>query len=486
MGQPCRFGTIKVGLLYRRDAVVIKSKNASGKPEDFPNRSEAGEGTMTQIAQQHDVVSVPREESWGRRHFALLLVSGFYAFAALDRGIISLVLDKIRTEFGLTDTNFSAIIGFGFSIPQILLALPVARFVDRASRKWVVIISATVWSGATVLTAAASNVTQLLASRILVGAGESANSVYHSIISDLYDKNHRSSAIGVYYGMAALVTAIWFWLGGYIAQHYGWRWTVIVAGAPGLVLVAIVCLWFRDPVRGVTDGQKDTAEAPPFWTTVAFLLEQRTYLYMVLGNFIFGLGFGVLLFWYPAFLQRVHGVSQTSTGFYSGFLGFGAASFIGYLVGGLIVTELSQRDERWRAGYAVAALLLFAPAVLFGAFGTNLAISVTCFCIAFFLQSSMLGGIVALTQNVMQPRMRGTGAAFFNVISGLSALGIAPGLAGWMNDLLKPQFGAESVRYSFLLPVVFALIAAFVFFLATRSSEADIAKIKMDVPTRNA
>lgn len=417
-------------------------------------------------------VRAPHTAGWFEKHYPLLLISALYSFAALDRGILSLVVDQVKRDLVISDAMFGTIAGLGFALPQFLLALPVARLVDRGNRKKIVLASVLVWSGATAAGGAAMNAMHLLLSRIAVGAGESSNSVYHSMISDLYDRHRRPKALGVYYAMSALVSLLCFGLGGLIAQHFGWRWTLFAAGVPGLMLAVAVALWLRDPPRGQVDGIADGA-APSLGVTLRFLLGQRTYLLMIFGNVVLGLGYGVLLFWYPAFLGRIHDLSPAMVGIYSG-SGIGLASLVGYLAGGVIVSRLAERDERWRANYPALALTVFSLALLAGAWTDSLPLAIAFFSLAFFAQASMLSGIIALTQSVLPPRMRGTGAAIFNVCSGAAALGLAPFWSGLVNDMLTAEFGAGAIRYSFVVAALVALVSAVVFQRASGRVVADL------------
>ena len=189
---------------------------------------------------------------------------------------------------------------------------------------------------------------------------------------------------------------------------------------------------------------------------------------IVAGNFLFGLGYGALMFWYPAFLMRVHGQSTVSAGMFVG-IGMGLGALLGYLFGGWAIGRLVLRDERRRAGYPALAMLLFAPLTVIGASTANVAVAVGAFSLAFLLQASMLSGIAALTQSALHPRMRGTGAAVFNVVSGLNAVAIAPAWSGWLNDRLQPVYGQDSVRYCLFAAAVAALVAA-CFYLLARST----------------
>jgi MFS family permease len=47
-----------------------------------------------------------------------------------------------------------------------------------------------------------------------------------------------------------------FLIGGYVASQFGWRSTFFVAGAPSLLLAALVLASFREPRRGATEGHE--------------------------------------------------------------------------------------------------------------------------------------------------------------------------------------------------------------------------------------
>jgi MFS family permease len=411
-----------------------------------------------------------------RPHYVLILVSALYSFAALDRSILSLLVDPICRDLGLSDGEFGLLIGLGFAGTQFLFALPVARWIDTGDRRLIIVISVTIWSGATILSGFVTSATQLLLCRMGVGMGESSNSVYHSVISDVYRKERRPRAVAFYYAMSAAVSIVGFAIGGWLAQKYGWRWTLIAAGLPGLLLALLVRLTMSDPARGGAEVRQVDAGIISVRKTLTFIAEQKTYLLMVAGNVVLGLGWGTVLFWYPAFLARVHGLGGVEIGLFVG-LGTGLAAFFGYFLGGYAVERLSQIDERWRSGYPALALVIMAPLIAAGAWVPNAYLAIAAFTLATLFQASILSGIIALTQSVLAPRMRGLGAAIFNMCSGLSALGLAPLWSGILNDKLTPVFGDQAVRYSFFSAVVAGLGAACLFWLARKPLIGDLQRI---------
>lgn len=213
----------------------------------------------------------PRASRAGRIQL-LFLMSSLYAFAALDRTVLSLLVNQIGGELTISDAEFAMIIGLSFSVPQIMLALLRTRLVDRGSRKLIVTLSVTVWSGATVLSSLAGSAAQLLARRVAVGAGEASDSVYPSIISDLFGRGERGLANSVYSAKAAVVSIVGLAGGGWIAQHYGWRMTLVAAGLPALLLMLVTAFRFVDPRRGGSEAVPlADLQLPPVGETLGFI-----------------------------------------------------------------------------------------------------------------------------------------------------------------------------------------------------------------------
>src|SRR3546814_9008313 len=76
--------------------------------------------------------------------------------------------------------------------------------------------------------------------------------------TDYCRPGERASAVGLWYMSAGVGTLIAYMAGGYIAQHYGWRWVFIAAGIPGILIAIVLLLTVREPVRG---GMDDDAKA---------------------------------------------------------------------------------------------------------------------------------------------------------------------------------------------------------------------------------
>src|SRR5260370_15452874 len=166
-----------------------------------------------------------------RRYYVLGLLTVVYALNFLDRTIFNVLIEPIKKEFLLSDTAMGLLAGFGFVLFYSLLGIPVARVADRLNRRNIVALAFAFWSAMTFLCGMASSVGTLALARIGVGIGESAGTpASQSILADLFDKNERPRALGVYAIATYLGVFLGYFIGGYVNQHTGWGVGVFGAG----------------------------------------------------------------------------------------------------------------------------------------------------------------------------------------------------------------------------------------------------------------
>jgi MFS family permease len=269
-----------------------------------------------------------------RRYYVLALLTAVYALNFLDRTIFNVLIEPIKKEFTLSDTTMGLLAGFGFVLFYSLLGIPIARVADRLSRRNIVALAFAFWSAMTFLCGMASSVASLAIARIGVGIGESAGTpASQSMIADLFDKNERPRALGIYAIGTYLGVFLGYFIGGYVNQHYGWRMAFFSAGLPGIALAAILWLTIAEPKRGA-NAEVFTPE--PIGPTLGFLASQKSFIIVLIGFCLTTYTNYATAAWIPPFMARVHHLSSAEIGTYAGtFKGlFGMA---GTLVGGLMV-----------------------------------------------------------------------------------------------------------------------------------------------------
>ena len=406
-----------------------------------------------------------------RRYYVLGLLTAVYALNFLDRTIFNVLIEPIKKEFALSDTMMGLLAGFGFVLFYSLLGIPIARVADRLNRRNIVAVAFAFWSAMTFLCGMATSVTSLALTRIGVGIGESAGTpASQSIVADLFNKNERPRALGIYAIGTYLGVFLGYFIGGYVNQHYGWRMAFYTAGLPGIALAAVLWLTISEPRRG---AMAETFTPEPIGPTLGFLASQKTFIIVLVGFCLTTYTNYATSAWIPPFLARVHHLSSVEIGTYAGTFK-GLCGMAGTLIGGLAVAQISKQDDRWK---------LWAPAIMSGLAGPVFAVCmltqdfttmVAALAATSFLVGFHLGPIFAIAQTVAKPSMRALASAIILLTATCFGQGVGPLVVGMINDALKNDYGANAVRYSLLSAAVTTTLGALLFVWAARSIRDDI------------
>jgi MFS transporter, Spinster family, sphingosine-1-phosphate transporter len=106
------------------------------------------------------------------RTYLLVVLCTILASNYLDRMTLGLVLEDIRKELSLSDTQLGLLTGIAFALFHAVLGIPIARWADRGNRVTIISITAILWGAAMALCGAAANFVQLLITRIFTAVGE--------------------------------------------------------------------------------------------------------------------------------------------------------------------------------------------------------------------------------------------------------------------------------------------------------------------------
>ena len=92
--------------------------------------------------------------SWPRpavAWFAVGVLVLAFIFSIADRIIIGLMVDPIKADLGLTDSDMGLMMGPAFALFYALMGLPIGRMVDKRSRTLIVSAGIFLWSIMTAL-----------------------------------------------------------------------------------------------------------------------------------------------------------------------------------------------------------------------------------------------------------------------------------------------------------------------------------------------
>jgi len=404
-----------------------------------------------------------------RRWLMLAILFLVGTSSATDRVVISVLLQPIKAEFGISDTWLGLLTGMSFALLYSVLGLPIARWADRGDRRLLITIALTVWSGMTVLCAAAANFWQLLIARIGVGAGEAgATPPAQALIVDYFPPAFRARAVAIFAASGTVGYLLGLVVGSQLVSHYGWRTTLVVLGLPGLILALLAYRLLEEPRKTHSAGRTESVRA-----SLRSLTAKRSFVRLLAGHVIYNFAaYGSLLF-IPLYLTRVLGVAVGKVGLYYG-LTTAVAVLIGSIAGGWLCDALVRRDKRWIAWFPAAA---FALAVI----PDSLMFLSDDFSI--FLGLSLLGGILlnaglpaafAAVHAVCGNARRATAIAVILFAGNLLGFGLGPTATGSLSDLLSAHFGVDGLRYAVLIVILLTLPAGAVICSAAKTLSTDL------------
>ena len=409
------------------------------------------------------------------RNYALVILTLVYTFNFIDRQLLSILQEAIKAELLLSDAQLGLLTGFAFAMFYVTAGIPIARLADRSNRKNIVAGSIGLWSFMTAISGFVQNYTQLLLARVGVGIGEAGGSPpSHSIVSDIFPKEKRASALAFYSTGVNLGIMFGFLFGGWLNEFFGWRVAFMVVGVPGIIMAALVYLTVPEPVRGMIENRKASDEQVPFGEVLTVLWQRKTFRHLALGAGLNAFaGYGTVN-WVASFFIRSHGMTTGELGTWLA-LSTGLAGAIGIFVGGLLGDKLGAKDKRWYLWVPGLATILVVPFLLVVLLIENQMIALVCVFVPGFLQNVYLGNSIATTHNLVGLRWRSTASAILFFVLNIIGLGMGPFAVGFLSDMYSASMGAESLRYAMLtvLPTVMVW-SSIHFYLASRTLHADL------------
>ena len=378
-------------------------------------------------------------------YFTVGLISLAYVCAFMDRVAISLVVDPIRHQLGLNDTQVSALIGPAFVACFVLLSFPFGRWVDHGARPRALTLGITLWSAAMVACGLAASFAQLFLGRMLVGVGEAAvNPVAYSTIPDSFPPHRRGFAMAIFASGSSIGGGLGVYLGSLLLAWaervhpvlpvFGalapWQLLFIGLGLPGLLIALLVHLTLRDPPRRAA-GQAAASSRD----VLAYFVAHRGLLaLMFLGFSGFAISNYGFTIWGPSYFMRVHHLSVAQVGILMG-VGFTVFGTGGMLIGGLWadrVRKAGHPEAPIRVALHVAWIQI--PFFIGAYLCPQTMPAVILFCCGMFV-ACMIGGLQGAMVQVLTPnRMRGQAGAVYLTIVNILGLGIGPTATAAMSD----------------------------------------------------
>ncbi len=424
------------------------------------------------------------------------LISLWLLFAAntvnfFDRQVFAAVTEPIRSEWGLSDLQIGWL-GTGFILLYAIIGVPLGRLADITRRTWLLASGLLFWSVLTAASGLSSGFWSFFCLRLGIGAGEaSCAPSCASLIGDLFPRDQRGRAFGIYMLGLPLGIALSFLAGGWLTMQHGWRTAYLLAGIPGILLAPILVVLLPEPERGqaesIPSGGRFRAGLP-----FAAVLRIPTMRWIVLSGALHNFILYAVSSFLPSLLVRYHKTSLQGAGLICAII-IGIMGGAGMLLGGWAGDRLSRRPAG-RILLAAFAALMSAPAFILALAqppGRVLPFVLLVGSGWMFLYT-YYSNIYATIQDLLEPTLRGIGmAVYFLALYALGA-SIGPVAVGWLSDrqalraaaetgvlargstAVSESFRAIGLHQALYLAPVLGIALAAVLFAAARTMPRDI------------
>lgn len=428
--------------------------------------------------------------------YVVLLCMLAYIFSFIDRQILALMIEPIKADLNLSDTQFSLLHGLAFSLFYAFMGLPLAYLADRFSRPKIIAVGIVFWSIATALCGLSKSFFQLFFSRMGVGVGEAALSpAAYSMFSDMFTKDKLGRAVAVYSSGSFVGGGIAFLVGGYVigllknmslievpllGAIKAWQMAFILVGLPGVFIGLLFILTVRDPQR---KGQRLDAQGQVEKTSMkkAFKFIKKhstTFGCHYFGFTFYAMALYCLISWTPAFYMRKYGLTPTEAGYMLGTVML-VANTLGVFCAGWLndwFIQKGRKDAPMITG-VIGIIGLILPMIAFTQV-SELWLSVTLLVPAMFFASFPMPISTTAMQMLAPNQIRAQISAVFLLISNLVAVGIGTTLVALVTDKI---FGNPlMVGTSLTIVGTFSCILAFI--LLKKGCKAFSASMQQEHP----
>lgn len=402
----------------------------------------------------------------------LLLLTLAYMLSFMDRYVMNLLLNDVKADFELTETQAGLLAGAGFAVLYALMTLPMGILADRTNRAKLAAWGVVIWSTMTMVCGVGRNFIQLAAGRVGVGIGEAAlTPAAYPLIKSLFSKERLTTALGVYSSGIYIGSGLAYLLGGHLLQWvranqvhqyfsfvpYDWQIVFLLFGLPGLLVGALLYMVSVNNESTNTLKQQNVSQLFDF-----IKANHCFFAWFAAGSALFNVAVYAAGVWLPAYLQRVHGMTVIESGEILGTTMLFIAP-VGAIAGGIVADKLASKYGlvgRIKAIFVLVCLIAGCFCIL------ALPLEGVFKYVPMLVLSLLMGAPVAITaaivQDIAPAHLRSTAPAFLLMLQNLLGMSLGPLLVA----LLTQYVFANEVAVGKSIAItgsVFCMLSAILF-----------------------
>lgn len=428
------------------------------------------------------------------KHYVLGVLTIILMFNGIDRIALGVLLQAIKVDFDLSDTQLGLLGGIAFALFYSIMGVPIARWADTGNRVKIIALSCVLWCAAVAMCGLASTFAHLVVIRVVVAIGEAGClPPAFSLMADYFNRAERPRAVAIFGLGGTFALVIGYFAGGWLNDHYGWRITFVALGAPGVLLGLLAYFTLKEPrcdrsavsigkiVRQTVDDSRQQAVIthPPtavvcatLWANVTF----RRLLLCLSGLLFFNFGIGQFL---PAFFIRTHGFTAQQVGAWLAIVG-GIGGALGACVGGELAARYAANKESLQLRAMTFVLCGAGVAAMLAYITSSAHVALSLLGLHIFGLFAINGPLFATMQTLVPERMRAMAFAVAYLVANLVGMGVGPIAAGALSDLYESWAHQDSLRYALLTLAPGYFIVAWCAWKSSASVTDDIPQTPLD------
>lgn len=282
---------------------------------------------------------------------ALCFLATFICY--IDRVNISVAIIPMAEEFGWSGTTKGLVLS-SFFIGYMAAMIPTGWLANRIGGRLLLGLALIGWSAFTFLTpiAAAISFSALIATRILMGAGEAASfPAVYNLFARWVPRTERSRAAAINLTGIPLGTIFALSITGWLVTQYGWQSVFYVFGILGFAF-ALIWFWLVHPRPSAhpTIAANERAELAHLDAKIGTtperipwkaLFSHSAVWALVINHFCNNWTLYLFLAWLPSYFRDVQGLSIASSGLFA--VGPWLSSFVGGNLAALAADRMIAR-----------------------------------------------------------------------------------------------------------------------------------------------
>ncbi len=416
------------------------------------------------------------------RLYVPFLLTACYVLSYMDRLALSLLVEQVKEDLLLNDTQIGLLQGMGFTLFYIIAGFPLSRLIDHGNRKKIISVCISVWGTMTALCGLAASFVQLLLARVGVASGEAGLVPGAlSIFTDLYHEKKLVKVVSIFMMAPYIGSGLILLLGGALLNYFisldeslgylpgglaPWQMVFICVGLPGLVFSLLVWTTIPEPER----KEAGVAKIGPVEERykISDLVDHFKSSLVFFGGYFVAIAcvavtLNVIMAWTPAALIRAYGVSEYELGIVFGpvYIVSGIAGCLaaGYLTS---MTATSNIKDAVMKVMKYLSFVLIIPVCISGLI-QNLYFSIAMIGVVIFIASGLFAISIVPLQLMVPNRMRAQFFVVFSTFCSLIGAGGGPFLVGIVSDFIDStsSLGIALVTVSLASTVVASSILWF-------------------------